>query len=189
MALSESVYARLLEQKIRALKFRGRAVGGYYLAELCDAIGYGVVTETKALTGIIGSPSNTPSSSGVGILTISATNIADIIYTTCGMLWGTKGPLLYPICLAIGETTVEHFALANLSSDTNGTAHFPSFGGAISPMAGLIEGHPRWAGRPYWIKMCTAIATGVCSEVAANGTGTLTGATLPPPGGGIVAIN
>lgn len=183
MALSENVYSALLYSKLQP-----KYPNGYRLKEFCDAVGHGAVNQAILQTGIINSPSNTPFSSGVGILTISATNIADIIYATCQALWGSYGPQLYTFCLAIGETTVEHYALANLTSDTNGTATFPSFAGAISPMAALIEQHPSWAGRPFWIKMCTAIATGICSETAANGTGILTGASLPPPGGGVVAI-
>lgn len=183
MALSESVYSNILYGKLHA-----QWPNGYYLKEFCDAVGHGVVGQTILQTGIINSPDKTPFSSGVGILTISATNIADIIYATCQTLWGSKGPALYSFCLAIGETTVEHFAIANLTSDTNGTSTFPSFAGAISPMANKIQEYPRWAGRSYWIRMCTAIATGVCTEVFSNGTGTLSGATNPPTGSGVVTI-
>lgn len=184
MALSESVYSNLLYTKLHA-----QWPNGYYLKEFCDAVGHGVVGQTILQTGQIAGPVNLGPSSGVGIVTISATNIANIIYTTCEYLWGSKGPALYSFCLAIGETTVEHFATANLSSDANGTSHFPSFAGAINAMANKIEEYPHWAGRSYWIRMCTAIATGVCSEVAANGTGTLSGASAPPPGSGVVAIS
>ena len=183
MALSESVYSNILYGKLT--KYHR----GYLLKEFCDAVGHGVVGQTILQTGQIASPVNNPVSSGVGIVTISATNIADIIYATCQALWGSRGPALYDFCLAIGQTTVEHYAVASLTSDANGTSQYPSFAGAISPMANLIEGYPRWAGRPYWIRMCTAIATGICSETAANGTSTLSGASIPPPGSGVVVIS
>jgi hypothetical protein len=184
MSLSTTGYADLLYSKLHV-----KYPNGYKLREFCDAVGFGVVTETVSLTGIILSPSESPSSSGVGIVSFSATNIATLIDNKCFDLWKSRGPELYTFCLAIGETTVEHFALANLTSDTNGTATFPAFSGAIGAMANLIEEFPEWAGRSFWIRMCTAIAYGICTEVAANGTGTLTGATLPPPGGGVVAIS
>jgi hypothetical protein len=184
MSLNETVYANLLYSKLQP-----RYPRGYKLKEFCDAVGHGVVTETLALTGIIASPSNTPFSSGVGIVSFSAEVIASLIEQKCFELWGSKGPELHRFCLAIGETTVEHFAIANLTSDTNGTAHYPAFTGGISPMANLIEAYPSWAGRPMWIRMCTAIAYGVCTEVAANATSTLSGASLPPPGGGVVVIS
>lgn len=191
MSLSASVYSALLEFKIRELRFRNRNVGGRYLSEFCRAVGTGVVTETKILTGQIVSPSQSGSSSGIGILTIDAGRIADRIRDKVLELWQRSrgGELLYPFCLAIGETTVEHFALAQLTSDANGTAHFPAFIPAIPTMAELIRQQPFWAGRPYWIHMCTAIATGICEEVANNGTGTLTGATNPPTGSGVVDID
>jgi len=184
MALSTTGYADLLFSKLSK-----RYPNGYKLREFCDAVGFGVVTETLSLTGIIASPSNTPSSTGVGILTFSAEVIAGLIEDKCFELWKSKGPELHWFCRAIGDTTVEHFALANLASDTNGTSKFPSFSGAISPMANLIEGYPEWAGRSFWIRMCTAIAYGICTEVAANGTSTLSGASIPPPGSGVVVIS
>ena len=184
MSLSVGVYSALLYSKLK-----DKYPGAYKLEEFCHAVGFGVVTETVSLVGTIVSPSNTPSSSGVGILTFSAETIATLIEQKCFDLWKSKGPELHTFCLAIGETTVEHFALANLTSDTNGTSSFPAFSGAIDAMANLIQENPEWAGRPHWIQMCTAIAYGICTEVAANGTGTLTGASLPPPGGGVVAIS
>ena len=95
---------------------------------------------------------------------------------------------LQQFCQAIGEATQEHFALATLSSDTNGTAQFTSFLGAITSMKGLIvAAAPVFVGSK-WPDFAEAIAFGICTEIGNNGIGSLSGAVTPGSGSGVVTI-
>lgn len=189
MALSPDVYAATLLAKLKAQSYNGHAFNGAMMPDFCKAVGVGVVTTTITVTGVIAGPANSGSSSGVGISGFSATAIAGLIQSTAKALFGSEGPALYQFCKAVGDATVEHFALATLSSDANGSAQFPSFAGKIAPMASAIQAAaPHFKGA-LWPAFTTAIATGICTTVAGSGMGSLSGAAGPTPGGGSVVVS
>lgn len=186
MALSISGLAGLLQTKLQAQQYNGHSFNGTMLGPFCLAVATGVVTISQATTGIIASPSLVGASSGTGIF-FSGSGVASIIKSTAIPLFGQEGPALQQFCTAIGEAVEEHFQQASLSSDTNGSANFPAFTGQISAMAGLITSSAPFTG-VHWPNFALAIATGVCQEIGANGTGSLSGAAAPGAGGGTVTI-
>lgn len=189
MGLSISGYDSLLKSKLQAQSYNGHFFNGAKLPEFTLAVATGVINTSLGLTGQINSPANIGSSSGVGI-TISDFNISNQIKIECVAAFGQEGPVLQQFTDAVGEATQEHFALAALTSDTNGSAIFPAFLGVKSAMATAIENAaPTFAGT-FWPDFCQAIANGICDEIGNNGTGTLSGATgTPGAGGGVVNIS
>ncbi|NDC22542.1 MAG: hypothetical protein EBZ49_00205 [Proteobacteria bacterium] len=189
MALSPDIYSATLLSKLKAQSYNGHAFNGAMMPDFCKAVGVGVVTTTLTVKGVIGGPAGAGNASGVGITGFSASAIAALIQSTAKALFGSEGPCLYQFCKAVGDATVEHFALATLTSDANGTAKFPSFAGKISPMASAIQAAaPHFKGA-LWPAFTTAIATGICTIVGGSGKGSLSGASGPSPGGGSVVVS
>lgn len=188
MGLSIPTYASLIQSNLNAKSYQGHNFNGSQLPTFALAVATGVITTSLSLKGIINSPSGTGSSSGVGI-TFSGTNISADIRTAAIGLFGQEGPALKDFCDAIGNATQTHFAQAALSSDTNGTAKFPAFSGAITTMATAIQNAaPAFVGS-QWPNFALAIATGICQEIGSNGTGSLSGALGSGAGGGVVNIS
>lgn len=161
---------------------------GIKLSEFCTAVATGVVNTSTGLTGQIGSPSNTGSSSGTGII-FSGSNVAGLIQSKATTLFGQAGSELSNFCTAIGSVTQSQFALAALSSDANESATFSSFTGAEATMASAIQSAaPSFTGN-QWANFCTAIAHGICHEIGLNGSGSLSGALGPGVGTGVVSIS
>lgn len=194
MALNPLVYSGILET---ALATTPITVGittypgfvGLSLPIFCTAIGTGIIGTTLTLQGQIATPTGTGVSTGIGI-TFSGTNIATNIVNKAKMLFNTTGgPALQPLATVIG-TTLQSYLVSNtvLTSDADGTAHFTSFTSAINTMASAIQSATVFTG-PQWAHMCTAIAYGICTEIGANGSGTLLGATGPGTGTGVVIIS
>lgn len=186
--LSIPVYAALIQSNIQAKSYMGHNYNGSMLPVFATAVATGVINTSIALTGIISSGTNVGSSTGVGIM-FSGTNVASDIKTAAVSLFGSEGPALKDFCDAMGAATQTHFAIADLASDTNGTSLFPSFSGAISTMtAAIVAAAPQFVGS-QWPNFAKAIATGICQEIGANGTGTLSGAVGTGTGGGVVTIS
>jgi len=154
------------------------------------AVSTGIVTTSIGLTGQVTTPVLVGVSAGVGIIGISSSNIATTIVDTGKTLFGTDGGSeLRNFADAIGSVTVSQFALATLASDTNGSATFSSFSGAIDSMRdAIVAAAPGFTG-PQWENFAEAIATGVCTEIGAAGTGVLAGAAAPGAGSGTVIIS
>lgn len=188
MALSVPVYDSLLKSKLQAQSFNGHSFNGAKLGEFTLAVAIGVVNTSLTVTGIINTPVNIGSSTGVGI-TFSDVSISAQIRSECIAAFGQEGPVLAQFTDAIAQATKEHFALADLSSDANGDAEFPDFSGVKSAMASAIQAAaPTFVGT-FWPAFCTAIANGICDEIANNGAGTLAGATGDGTGSGNVTIS
>lgn len=186
--LSIPVYAALIQSDIQAKSYMGHNYNGSMLPIFTTAVATGVINTAITLTGTIAGGSNVGSSSGVGII-ISAANVSSYIRTAAIALFGSEGAALKDFCDAMGAATQTHFAVAALASDTNGTAQFPSFSGAINMMtAAIIAAAPQFTGS-QWPNFAKAIATGICQETGTNGTGTLSGAAGTGTGGGVVTIS
>lgn len=162
--------------------------GGPELTKLCDAIATGVVNTSIGLTGQIGSPSGIGTSSGTGITGITGSGIGSAIETKGLTFWSPLGVKFADIAEAIGDGVVADFANATLGSDANGTAAFTSFAGAKTSMATAIENAEATFTGSEWGDFCTAVADGICTDVDANGIGTLSGAPGGGPGTGVVTI-
>lgn len=171
MSLSVSAFASDLQGRLGA-----RGYSGSKLGDFCTAVATGVVNTALGLQGLIATGANTGVSAGTGI-TITGSNISATIKAQALGQW-PGGVALQPFCDDLGATCQAQFALATLASTTNGTATFASFSGAVSSMATAIKNAASFTGAE-WQHFCTAIATGVCQEVGAHGTGTLTGAGGP----------
>lgn len=187
MALSISGYAGLLLAKLQAQSYNGHSFNGPRLSEFCTAVATGVVSISTGLTGSIAGPAKIGASAGVGI-TCDPSNIASIIKAQAVAAFGQEGPVLQQFCNAVGEATQEHFAGADLASDANGAAQFPSFSGASGAMASAIESAAGFTG-VFWPDFALAIATGICQEIGSGGVGTLSGASGDGTGSGVVTIS
>ena len=188
MALSVGGYDTLLKSKLQAQSFNGHFFNGALLPVFTLAVATGVVTTSLTATGIIASPDKIGISSGTGI-SFGSAPISAQIKSECIAAFGQEGPVLQQFTDAIAQATQEHFALASLTSDTNGAATFSSFSGLKAPMAAAIQAAaPSFVGT-FWPAFCTAIANGICDEISSNGTGTLSGAVGDGVGAGVVIIS
>jgi hypothetical protein len=188
MALSVAGYDALLKSKLQAQSFNGHFFNGTLLPVFTLAVATGVVTVSLTATGTISSPAAVGASTGTG-MDFGDGPISAQIKAECIAAFGQEGPVLQQFTDAIGQATVEHFALASLTSDTNGAAEFPVFSGLKAPMAAAIQAAaPTFTGT-FWPAFCVAIANGICDEIANNGVGTLSGATGSGTGAGIVTIS
>lgn len=186
--LSIPVYAALIQTKLQAKSYMGHFFNGSMLPVFTLAVATGVVNTALTLTGTIASKSNIGTSSGVGIM-FSDANVSSNIRTAAISLFGSEGAALKDFCDALGDATKTHFAIATLASDTNGSAMFSSFSGAINAMtSAIIAAAPSFTG-PQWPNFARAIATGICQEIGSNGTGTLSGAAGTGTGSGVVTIS
>lgn len=167
--------------------FATKGFTGPKLLDFCNAVGQGVVSIAISLTGQISTPAGIGVSSGSGI-SVPGSDIGDLIKTTIMGLFGSSGPNLADITDAIGEATETELGNASLSSDTNGSATFSSFSGAISSMENAIETANSFAGG-QWPNMCLGIATGICNKTASDGAGSLSGASGTGAGSGSVVIS
>jgi len=187
MSLSIPTYAALIQSNLNSKSYMGHHFNGTMLPVFALAIATGVINISVTLTGLISGGTNIGTSTGTGIF-FSDSNVSSDIRTAAISLFGREGPALKDFCDAIGAATQTHFTAANLSSNTNGTAHFPSFSGAINSMtAAIVAAAPQFTGS-QWPHFARAIATGICQEIGSNGTGTLTGASGPGTGSGVVTI-
>lgn len=186
--LSIPAYTALIVSDLQSKSYMGHFFNGSMLPVFAMAVATGVVNTSITLTGAISGGTNIGTSSGVGIM-FSGSNVSQGIRTAAVALFGGEGAALKDFCDALGDATQTHFLAATLASDTNGTAHFPSFSGAISSMtAAIIAAAPSFNGS-QWPNFAKAIATGICQEIGSNGTGTLSGATGTGTGSGVVTIS
>lgn len=191
MALNPVAYAAILLGDLQASSFVVNSntyfIDGPELPILCTAVATGVITTILTLQGQITGGLLTGPSTGLGIHFLDtdvATNFVDkakLLFNTTG------GPALQPFGNALGLSLQTYLSIAVLTSDTNGTAHFPSFSSAITTMASAIQSASVFTGA-QWPNMCEAIAYGICTTIGSNGTGTLTGSTLAGTGTGVVII-
>ncbi len=185
MALSIPAFSSALKAE-----FQSKFSGGSQLTKFTDAIATGIVNTTVGLTGQIGIPAKSGSSSGVGILSLVSGDMADDIVSTASASFGQVGGSMQDVADAIADIVVAQFsANIDLSSDANGACTFASFSGAISSMASAIENAESSFTGPHWGNFTTAVATGVCNEVSLNGAGTLSGASGGSTGSGVVTIS
>lgn len=188
MALSVAGYNALLIGKLQAQSFNGHFFNGTLLPVFTLAVATGVVTTSLTATGVIASPDKVGASTGVGI-SFGDAPISAQIKSECIAAFGQEGPVLQQFTDAIAQATVEHFATADLASDTNGDAAFPAFSGLKAPMAAAIQAAAPTFSGTFWPAFCVAIANGICDEIANNGAGTLAGAVGDGVGAGIVTIS
>lgn len=185
--LNIGAYSALLEAKIKSKSYNGFYYNGSMLPIFTLAVATGVVNTSLSLKGIISAPLLVGPSTGI-VINFSDSNISQTIRTTAISLFNSEGAALKDFCDAIGDATKTHFLLTSLTSDTNGSAKFPAFSGAINQMtAAIIAAAPQFKGS-QWPNFARAIATGICQEIGSNGSGTLIGASGTGTGSGIVNI-
>lgn len=140
---------------------------------------------------------------GTGITGLSASSIADEIYSECVNSFGQAGSKLKDFCDAMAASCVAQMALATLTS-----THTPVFAGVGTVTAGSIGVVPAGWGSAiaslgvsagfkgtHWNNWANAIGTGQANGVKNTGTGTVTitgspsGTPSPGAGAGIGAIS
>lgn len=185
MTLSISVFSSALQTE-----FQTKYTGGPDLIKFSDAVATGIVNTSIGLTGQITIPVGVGVSTGVGILSLSSPSITSSIVSTATASFGQAGVSLQDTADAIGNVLVAQFSTnIVLTSDANGACTFTSFAAAITSMASAIQAAESSFTGLQWGNFCTAIATGICTNVGSSGTGILAGAVPPPNGTGVVTIS
>jgi len=196
MALSASVLANLIETNLQ-----GYGANGSNLSKFCIAVATGIVMSIvgQSFTTLdVGTVPGTGAGTGVGITGLSQSTMVNLALAVMVSRGSNAANLMNAIMMAV----VTHLGTASLS--TIDTPVFLGTGTVVVGSITVVEGamasniltqmQGQGAHGSNLSNLCTAIATGIASNILSAGTGTLvitgspSGVPVPGTGTGVGTI-